>query len=162
MVRLRGFWHRLLSLALLATSAAHAHGEHTAFAPVPPGGVPWTVLGATEAVPWVNDEGVTRLAPRFTPEVEALDGKQIIVSGYMVRFDEGGLTRNVALFASEADCEFHMAPGPSLYIDVWTDAPIEGQLRGPVMVQGVLTLVRARQGGVFYRMKRASITPLKP
>jgi hypothetical protein len=149
-------WTAMIALALLAAPAAPSHDAHDDLAPTPTGGVAWTVLAATEPMEWTNAEGINRLAPKFTPEVEALDGKPIVIAGYMMPFGDEP-KRRFALYASKVDCEFHRSPGPNYYVEIDTATPIAEQ-PGLMEVRGVMTLVRARQGGVFYRISNATVT----
>jgi hypothetical protein len=149
----------LFALALLASTAQGQdadEGEHD-WAPVPTGGTSWAVLGATEAVPWVAADGVAHLAPRFPAAVEALAGKPVAVAGFMLPLDDAPSVRHFALYASKLDCEFHMPPGPAHYVDVSVDQPLPVNVHA-LVVRGRLELVRARQGGVFYRISHATVS----
>ncbi|MDG2534420.1 hypothetical protein P6144_12220 [Sphingomonas sp. HITSZ_GF] len=145
----------ILLAAALAATPALAH-DSTTFAPVPKGGVSWETLGATEQLPWVDAAGANRIAPGFTPAVEALDGKLVTIAGYAMLDDEqrGAFT----LYASEVDCEFHVSPGPNLRAEV-SLAKAQVLKPGALVVRGRLELVRARQGGVFFRIRDAVVTP---
>lgn len=145
----------LVALAgLIAASGAAAHDD--AFAPVPAGGVSWELLGTTAQQDWVDPQGVNRIAPGFPATVEALDGKQVVIAGYAMASTEA--QPRFTLYASEVDCEFHVAPGPNLRAEVVLAAPaVPGA--GALTVRGRLELVRARQGGVFFRIRDAVVTP---
>ncbi|WP_230293138.1 hypothetical protein [Croceicoccus sp. Ery5] len=146
------FRYLLAAAAALASSVpAFAHGPH-GFAPAPDGGLSWELLAGTAAVPWVDANGVNRLAPQFGPEVEALDGTLVTIAGYRMPDDTGN---RFTLYGSEVDCVFHLDSGPNMRMEVDAgDAP--SPVAGVVTLRGRLELVRARQGGVFYRLHDAS------
>jgi uncharacterized protein len=142
-------------LAGFTAVPAFAHGDGS-FAPVREGGISWEVLGETEAEEWVDEAGVNRLAPRFAADVEPLDGKVVTVSGYAMPGD-GPQTR-FSLYASAVDCQFHVLPGPNLRMEIEAEQPVEATALA-LTFRGTLELVRARKGGVFYRLHNAEIVP---
>lgn len=146
----------IVCMAMMAgSSAAHAHGDDTV-APTPPNGLSWAILQETGMEEWQSSDGINHLAPRFTPEVEVLDGKTVTVAGYGMETEESVTVRRLTLYASFQDCMFHYSAGPTRIIDVHLTRPALVSVR-PMQVTGRLHLVRERSGGVFYRMDDATV-----
>lgn len=137
--------------AVALAGVAHAHDD-APVAPTPEGGLSWDVLASSNAVAWQDAAGVEHLKPQFSAEVAELRGKPITIAGFMMPLDEGSATqKRFILFQSPPDCLFHMTLGPTHFIEVTTDKPVETTGR-PMVLRGTLNLVDDKQGGVFYRM----------
>lgn len=149
----------LLLAALLAAAPALAHDGAAGIAATPPGGVSWEVLTGTVAEPWQGIDGVTHLRPRFPAAVEALDGREVTIAGFPLAIEDdrpdAGI-RHLALYANAQDCMLGLPPGPTHYVDV-TLAESTPLKAGAVIVRGILELVRADRGGVFFRMHGARV-----
>lgn len=126
-------------------------------APAAPLHADWRVLEATSPQPWQSDDGVNHLAPLFTPDVVALDGKEIELTGF-VSSEEDGPVASFTLYANHEDCELHLPTGPQAYAVVDLERPAVLP-HGAIDVRGRLLLVHARTGGVFYRIAAAAIRP---
>lgn len=148
------------ALLILGTPAiAFAHDEDI-FAPVPEGGVSWDVLMSSEAEEWTDTTArTTHLRPKFSPEVLALRGKKITVSGFMMGKDEAPEQNYFLLFASPPDCLFHMTVGPERFVEVKTEKKVP-YYTGAVAVTGHLELVDAHKGGVFYRIHDGQVAAI--
>jgi hypothetical protein len=149
--RLGAYVATLLATCLLAgTAQAHDDGI---VAPTPKGGLEWDVLASSNAVAWHDPTtGVEHLRPQFSPQVVALRDKPVTIAGFMMPLDEDKPTQtHFILFQSPPDCLFHMSLGPTHFVEVTTDKPIETTGR-PLVLQGTLQLIDKQQGGVFYRI----------
>lgn len=152
MMRRLVFAATMLAAGLFPAAAnAHAAGD---FAPVPDGGLSWETLTMTQSVAWVDQDGVNRLAPDFADEVEKLDGALVTVAGY--RMPDAEAEARFTLYGSAVDCSFHVSPGPNMRMEVDADAPPPAA-PGLLTLRGRLELVRARKGGVFYRLRDATV-----
>lgn len=147
-----------LTFLLFPLSAAAAHADVEA--PPVAGGLPWTTLAAADAIEW-RDEGTGRnhLKPKFTPELMALDGQEVTLSGFMLPLD--GETRRFLLFRYQPDCMFHMAAGPTGFVDVRLAADLP-PTRRPIALSGRLQLVKAESGGIFFRLENAVPAAFQP
>lgn len=155
---MRSLLLRVLTLLLFPLSAAAAHEDVEA--PLADGGLPWATLAAAEAIEWRDDSaGRNHLKPGFTPELVALDGEDVTVSGFMLPLD--GETRRLLLFRYQPDCMFHMAAGPTGFVDVRLAADLP-PTRRPIALRGRLQLVKADRGGVFFRLENAVPAALPP
>lgn len=144
-------------VALCATSAL-AHDDHGIAAPTPEGGLSWDVLKSAQAVEWHDPQtDRTHLRPEFTADILAYDAKDVKVAGYMMATDEEAPRQSrFILFEHQPDCLFHMAMGPTGFIDVEVDQPAPVTDR-PMVIEGRLRLVRAPKGGVFYRIEHGRV-----
>lgn len=152
---LSGLASMVLGITLGTSGMALAHDTGIT-APVPEGGIAWEVLEETQAVEWVNPLSNTRhLRPEFSASVEALDGKSVLVSGFMMPLDENSPSqKRFLLFKNQPDCWFHMTAGPTNFIDVRTDKPL-AVTDHPLALRGTFRLVRAQSGGIFYQLENA-------
>lgn len=144
----------------LSAASALAHDDHGIAATTPEGGLSWDVLKGARAVEWRDPAtGSTHLRPEFPADIQAFDAKDVKVAGYMMATEEASpqQTRFI-LFEHQPDCLFHMATGPTGFIDVEVDQPVPVTDR-PMIVEGRLKLVRADKGGIFYRIEHGKVAP---
>ena len=127
---------------------------------VPEGAVDWKVFGTTtetEAHARTEDGYDNQYSkPNFQPEVKALDGKEIIVKGYMFPLD-GTEEQKLFLFGPfPLTCPFQYHVGPPLVIEVHADNhPVKFDYE-PVVITGTLEVVPDDpEYSVFYRLKDA-------
>lgn len=148
---------KLVAVFCLASgTSALAHEGRTA--PTPEGGVGWQVLASSEVIPW-RDEATGRehIRPGFSPGALALRGKQVTLSGFMMPLEENaGEQTHFLLFESAPDCLFHMAVGPTRFVEVHTSEPVKVTQR-PLVLRGTMRLVEKDRGGVFYRIDRSQL-----
>lgn len=139
-----------LAAITLAASAAGAHEGRAA--PTIEGGLSWDILASAEVIEWTDTAtGKSYVRPGFPDEVIRLDRQKVALSGFVVPYGDGRNPSHFLLFANEADCLFHMAPGPTGFVEVRAKAPV-GREGEPVAVTGRLELVTADRGGIFYRL----------
>jgi len=124
---------------------------------IPPGATDWKVFGKTKQK---DIRGKTYdgydfqyYKPIFTPEVAALDGKQITVKGFMFPLNE---TEKQALFLIgpfPVNCPYQYHVGPSLIIEVHADNHPVKFSYDPIVVTGTLQLVpKDPDNDIFYRL----------
>lgn len=121
--------------------------------PAPPGVTPWDTLGKTTVL-W-NEDSVTTLVP---PEVEALDGREVKLAGFMVPIEAELPMRQFLLIEDPADCAFCAAAGtdPSRVVEVQADSGVDW-LDEQVTVSGRLEMVRNDLDGLVYRLHEARL-----
>lgn len=150
----------LLALAAIALAAPAAALTQRPAAPTesvwkpadtPAGGVAWSVLESTKEITRTGKDGYVYSKPVFPPQVQALRGKTVKVSGYMMPLQNGKTQTHFVLLAYPPDCPFHLNPAPMQFIEVKTSKPIAFDY-GVKTVEGTLQLMGEDEGGVFYRI----------
>lgn len=130
------------------------------FVDVPEGAINWKVLGTTQeiVIETKTDDGydLTYSKPEFKPEVQALNGKEIKIKGYMFPLDETEGQRQFLFGPFPLSCPFQYHVGPPLVLEVHADNhPIPFDYE-PVVIEGTLELVADDpEYSVFYRLKNA-------
>lgn len=119
-------------------------------APTPPGGTPWSLLESTKESTRLDANKLIRSKPVFPPQIRALGGKRIKVSGYMLPLQNGAKQTHFVLLAYPPDCPFHLNPAPMQFIEVRTKAPVSVSYDVRT-IEGTLTLGGEDEQGVFYR-----------
>lgn len=142
-------------------SSRQVIGAISQYVDVPEGGLDWKILAQTKAVTYSfrDQEGMERsgVKPEFTKAVQALDGKNITIQGYM--FPLGAEEKqSVFLFGPfPVSCPFHYHVGPSLVIEAYVAEEIEFQW-SPITVTGRLELVPHDDDyNVFYRLQEVEL-----
>lgn len=143
--------------ALFAAQPSLAHDEGT-MAPLPENGLAWDVLETTDEQEWIDaSTGRHHIRPQFSEAVDHLDKQTVVLAGFMMPFDDSQQSQSrFLLFKYQPDCLFHMTAGPTNFVDVRVDAPV-GTTDAPLVVRGVLELVREEKGGIFYRLTSGQI-----
>lgn len=126
---------------------------------IPKGGTDWKIFGQTKeiSIEKKDTEGydLQYYKPDFPAEVTALDGKEIILKGYMFPLDS---TEEQSLFLFgpfPINCPFQYHVGPSLVMEVKADKPVKFDYE-PLTLKGTLQLVKDDpENSVFYRLVRA-------
>lgn len=120
-------------------------------AATPKGGVPWKLLESTKETTR-NKQGIIYSKPVFTPQVQALSGKQIRVSGYMMPLTNGAKQKRFVLLAYPPGCPFHFHALPNQFIEVIAATPFKLNETDPLVVTGTLQLTGQDESGIFYRI----------
>jgi hypothetical protein len=124
---------------------------------VPKGATDWKVFGRTKAI---DVEGKTKdgydfqyYKPAFTPDMKALDGRQVTVKGFMFPLDETEGQKLFLFGPFPVNCPFQYHVGPSLVLEVHADkAPVKFSYDA-IVVTGTLQLVeKDEMNSTFYRL----------
>jgi hypothetical protein len=98
-------------------------------------------------------------ADRIPPEVRALDGKRVCISGYMlpVTFDEKGFVKDFLVIRSNMTCCYGVVPGPNEWVVARMNA--NGKKAVPTMdvpldFYGTLHVGEIFEGGAFEGLYR--------
>lgn len=127
---------------------------------IPEGGTDWKLFGATKEikVETKTDDGFDLIysKPQFQPSVENLNGKEIILKGYMFPLDETEGQKRFLFGPFPLSCPFQYHVGPSLVVEVHADKnPVFFDYE-PITIAGTLELVpEDKEYSVFYRLKDA-------
>jgi len=92
--------------------------------------------------------------PVYPDTLEALDGQDIRLSGFMMPIESGTLQRHFLLMAYPPSCHFCVSGGPASTIEVISEGGI-AYSRDPVTVSGTFRLLRTAPDGVFFRIDDA-------
>lgn len=122
-------------------------------AATPPGGISWALLESTKEIQRTQD-GIIYSRPQFPPQVKALAGKRVKVSGYMMPLQNGERQTHFVLLAYPPGCPYHMHAGPTQLIEVKSKAPIAFNY-DVLTIEGTLELGGQDERGVFYRIPDA-------
>lgn len=120
-------------------------------APTAPGGTPWSLLESTKEITRKDKNNMIWSKPVFPPQVRALAGKTVKVSGYMMPLGQGGKQTHFVLLAYPPDCPFHLSPNPMQFIEVRTKSPVAFSYDVHT-IEGTLTLHGEDERGVFYKI----------
>lgn len=123
-------------------------------ASTPRGGTPWSLLETTKETQRKQD-GIIYSKPVFTPQVQALRGKRIKVSGWMMPLNTSARQTRFVLLAYPPGCPFHFHAMPNQFIEVLAPAGVALNERDPVTITGTLQLTGQDESGIFYRMVAA-------
>jgi hypothetical protein len=162
------FWAAVIAHAL--TTETNSDGSTRTiqdyisdYVDIPDGGTDWKLFGATKEtdVKGKADDGYDfqYYKPGFTPELKALDGKDIVVKGFMFPLDEDEKQKLFLLGPFPVSCPFHYHVGPSLVIEVHADGNPVKFSYDPVVITGKLQLVSDDpENSTFYRVLDAKQT----
>ncbi len=130
------------------------------FVDVPKGATDWRVFGKTQmkSIEGKDADGLDfqYYKPVFTPDILALDGKEVTVKGFMFPLDETE-DQNFFLFGPfPLNCPFQYHVQPNLVIEVKTGKKPVPFTYDPVTVTGKLELVKDDpDNSTFYRLVNA-------
>lgn len=127
---------------------------------VPKGAVDWKVFGKTKEI---NVEGRDKegmdfqyYKPEFTPEVKAMDGKEITIKGFMFPLESTDKQKLYLIGPFPVNCPFQYHVGPSLVIEVHADKNPVKFTYDPIIIKGKLELVNKDPDlSTFYRLNDA-------
>lgn len=129
------------------------------FVKTPKGGIEWKLFGETKQTPYTfkTQEGFDGegLRPEFPPALQKLDGKDILIQGYMFPLGQNENQTEFLLGPFPVSCPFHYHVTANMIIEVHTQKPIPFSY-DPVNIKGKLELVpQDDEYNVFYRLKNA-------
>lgn len=129
------------------------------FVKTPEGGVTWSFFGQTKQVPYnyMDDEGMewSGVTPEFTQDLKNLDGKEVLIQGYMFPLDQEEEQKTFLFGPFPMSCPFHYHVTPNLIIEAHAKEPVEMSYDA-IDLKGTLELVpKDDEYNVFYRLKEA-------
>jgi len=124
----------------------------------------WKLLARAKEVPGERDTGEFGQGPRhfvadFSPEIEALDGKTVVISGFMLPLEYSEKQKHFLLGPRPPSCPYCLAVGPAQLIEVMLEEPLKVTF-SPVQIEGKLELMRDHPSGLFYRIETVSAKKL--
>lgn len=134
------------------------------FVKTPHGGVSWDIFASTKEIPYSDKDkdgfDIMGVRPGFTADLKALDGKTIIMEGYMFPLEESDAQTRFLFGPFPMSCPYHYHAGPALVIETFAAKPIPFTY-DPIQVTGILELIpRDDEANTFYRLK--NVTLYKP
>lgn len=93
----------------------------------------------------------------YTPEIRALAGKQITLSGFMLPLESTEKFTHFLLSKRTPTCPFCPPGEPNEIVEVFSKKPVKWD-EGIVIVTGSLNFTSNPELGVFFQMKDAGIT----
>jgi len=143
----------LVGLVAATRSAKSLEVVHTtALLPEIPerdGVLSWRMLSQVAGDGWSD-------AFAFDPQVEALDGKDVTVEGYMLPYDDQAKQRQFLLTAFPAHCPYCMPGGMASLIEVDAAAGVP-TTEQRILLRGRLELLRGDGFGLLYRLRNATV-----
>jgi uncharacterized protein len=98
----------------------------------------------------------SRLVPKFSAQITALDGKEVKLQGFMMPLDAGAKQKRFLLSATVPSCPFCIPGGPDSLIEVLCKKPIAFNM-APIVISGKLSVLKADPGGLWYRLTDATL-----
>jgi uncharacterized protein len=148
-------------LSATATSAMQQGGK----APVkdvwvpaatPKGGISWKTLEATRVIDRTDSKTkIIYSKPGFSPAIQALNGKTIKVSGYMMPLENSAKQKHFVLLGYPPGCPFHMHAMPNQFVEIKAVVPVRVDTDNPTVITGTLQLTGQDESGIFYRLVNA-------
>lgn len=128
---------------------------------IPEGAIDWKLLGKTKVIDVkCKDENGIDLEyykPEFTPEVKALEGKDITVKGFIFPLSEDENQTFFLFGPFPISCPYHYHVGPSLVIEVHAEKNPVKFSYDPIILHGRLELVaKDEDNSTFYRLQDAA------
>ena len=139
-------------VSLYITDEAYGHpmehlSERATELPDVEGAVPWRVLTDIE----LREDNLGLPLPVFTPEVRALDGKDVRVQGFMLPLDNNDRQSHFLLVRTPPSCFYCLPGGPENVVEVRTSKPVPFGF-DPIVIAGRMELLEDSDLGLFYRM----------
>ncbi len=129
---------------------------HNTLYKVPEGAVGWDVLADMDVEVEVLGPLRSVFHVNYTPEVKALDGREIRLMGFIYPLAAGIAHERFLLTAWPPSCPFCLPAGPSQMVEVHAAAPIEFS-DGAVLLGGAFEVLEDDPSGMYYRMHGARL-----
>mgnify|MGYP001970809720 CR=1 FL=1 len=131
------------------------------FVGVPEGGTSWKIFGETEMNEYtvMDSEGIEWIGfrPMFKENLKKLDGKKILIQGFMFPLEQKKKQKLFLLGPFPATCPYHFHVDSNLVIEVHADSPVEVSY-DVINIRGKLELVqRDDEFNIFYRLKESKL-----
>ena len=118
----------------------------------------WTMFGKC---PVSLDAEKYTYSIKYTPEVKALAGKVITVSGFMLPLESTEKFKHFLLSKRTPTCSYCPPGEPNEVVEVFTKEPMAWD-EGIVVITGTMKLTNNPDMGVFFQLKNSSSTSIKP
>lgn len=126
------------------------HGYVWQPAPTPPGATSWAALQDLELTERIDGDWIVYDAA-FGDGVKALEGETIKINGFMMPLQNTERQTHFVLMAYPPSCPFHLAGGPSAFIEIKAAEGVPFSY-DPILMEGTFQLEPNTDTGVLYRM----------
>lgn len=92
----------------------------------------------------------------YTPEVKAMEGKTITISGFMLPLESSEKFKHFILSKRTPTCPFCPPGEPNEIVDVWTKNPVKWD-EGLVKVTGKFGFTKQKELGMFFKLSDAKM-----
>jgi hypothetical protein len=92
--------------------------------------------------------------PAFDPEIQALNGQEVKVQGFMLPLEQTEKQEHFLLSVNPPSCFFCLPAGSEGIVEVYIKPGIEFS-DDPIIVMGKLTILKNDEMGLYYRMQNA-------
>lgn len=116
---------------------------------VPAGFISWEMLSRVTPVKQGNT-----FVPGFSKDIEALNGKEVKLQGFMMPMEMGEKQANFILSATTPTCAFCMPGGPDQVVEVRAAKGIKYTMDA-VSVTGRFVVMKNDPMGLYYRLEGA-------
>jgi hypothetical protein len=140
-----------------ALSLEEANEALPGFGTASPGVTSWDLLGKASVL-FGGENGAYKVTTIIPPEVEAIDGQQVKLMGFMVPVEAEAPARQFLLVEYPADCPFCAigAAEPSRMVEVDAGEGIDWR-DDQVVLDGRLEVIRDDENGLVYRLHEARL-----
>lgn len=97
-----------------------------------------------------------KFLPKFSPEVLALDKKDVKLQGFIYPLDMGEKQKRFLLSAMPSTCAFCLPGGPESLVEVTVTTAVKYSF-DPITVSGKLSVLKEDKLGLFYRIENAQV-----
>ncbi len=129
---------------------------HNTLYKVPDGVVSWDVLGELDVATEVIGPLRAVFTTSFTDAVEALDGKEVKLMGFIFPLEGGVTHERFLLTAWPPGCPFCLPAGPTQMVEVFGEEPFEFT-DGAIVIGGRFELLHDDPSGLYYRLHGARL-----
>jgi hypothetical protein len=116
------------------------------------GVVSWNTLGQVKAKAVGK-----RVVPEFSPQVIALDKREVKLQGFMLPIETGETHEHFLLTMQAPHCPFCLSLGPEYIVEVRAQSPIKHTFE-PVVLSGRLAVLNDDPFGLYYRLTSAQLS----
>jgi uncharacterized protein len=129
---------------------------HNTFYQVPDGVVSWDVLGELDVRTEVLGPLRAVFHTDYSAEIEALDGKDVKLMGFLFPLEGKLEHERFLLTAWPPSCPFCLPAGPTQMVEVFCAEPITFT-EGAILVDGRFELLHDDASGLYYRLHDATL-----
>jgi uncharacterized protein len=127
---------------------------HNTLYQVPEGVVGWDTLGNLDVTTEVIAPLQARFHTDYSEEIEALDGQEVKLMGFIYPLEGGVEHERFLLTAWPPSCPFCLPAGPSQMVEVLCEEPVEFT-EGAILMTGRFEVLEDDPSGMYYRMHEA-------
>jgi hypothetical protein len=124
---------------------------HNTLYKVPDGVVPWDTLAGLEVETEVTAPLRAVFTTSYSDEIEALDGTEVKLMGFLFPLEGGLEHERFLLTAWPSSCPFCLPAGPTHMVEVFCEEPVEFT-EGAIVMAGRFEVLRDDPSGLYYRL----------